>query len=266
MHTIIFCPHQDDEILSSFHLISRLRENGEHVTIVFATNGDYYGKALAKIRYMESVQALSFCHIEQSDIIYMGYGDTGMRRDHSFLYRLYHADKEQPFTSGCSKYTYHPAGLETIHHILFRENVSYTKAHFIDDLKAIFHMLAPDRLIVPSVLDEHGDHHALAKFILQAAPELYRKSYFYMIHSGDDLSWPPRNTSIWTCPPTVPDEMWKNRIIIKNEALTTAKLHAIQCFKSQKPYDLNEFLVSFSKPEEIFFCCHPTINRYFPTE
>lgn len=266
MNTIILCPHQDDEILSSFLLMHRLRKNGDKVTIIFATNGDYHGKKIAEIRYMESVQALSLCDIEEDNILYMGYGDTGMRKDHSFLNHLYCTDLEQPYSSGCSRYTYHPTGLETIHHKLYGKEAPYTKAHFLVDLRDIIHILAPDLLIVPSIFDAHGDHYALAKFVQKAIPELNGISLSYIIHAENDLLWPPRDNKIWTRPTVIPENMWRDKITVKNVTAMSLKLKAIQCFKSQNPYGQNRFLLAFAKPEEIYLCNYPTINKYLPTE
>lgn len=172
MSTIILCPHQDDEILSSFLLISKLHAIGEKVTVIFATNGDYRGKEEAQVRYMESVQALALCNIDESHILYMGYGDTGMRKEHSFLYRLYHAKPDDIFPSECSYRTYHPAGLETIHHLFHNKEAAYTRAHFTDDLYTVLSLINPDKLIIPSVYDVHGDHSSLASFVKEVTTSI----------------------------------------------------------------------------------------------
>lgn len=80
MNIAILCPHQDDEILSSFYLISRLRACGHTVHVIFATNGDYRGTEIARIRYFESKSALALCNIDHQRIHYMGYADTGDRK------------------------------------------------------------------------------------------------------------------------------------------------------------------------------------------
>lgn len=253
MSTVILCPHQDDEILSSFLLLSRLRDSGEDVKIIFATNGDYRGKDIARKRYEESVLALSFCNVKAKDIFYMGYGDTGMRASHSFLNRLYTSDPEQQFHSHCSGCTYHPADRQTIHYMLHGTEAEYSRAHFAKDLKDILHAFFPTSIVIPSIYDAHYDHRALAYFAHEVTRGWNINIYSYLIHSGNDLQWPPRNTGDWKRPAEIPKKIWADRLIIKNKNASSGKAIAIRCFESQKPNELNGFLLSFSKPEEFFF-------------
>lgn len=253
MSTIILCPHQDDEILSSFLLISRLRAKGEKVTVIFATNGDYHGKEEAQVRYMESVQALSLCNIDERHILYMGYGDTGMRKEHSFLYRLYHAKPNDICPSGCSCHTYHPAGLETIHHRFHNKEATYTRAHFIDDLRTVFSVINPDKLLIPSVYDVHGDHSSLASFAKEIINGQRLMTYSYLIHAGNNMVWPPRGSNSWTCPPVLPGAVWESRLLVNNEEAAISKFQAIMCFKSQDLCALDGFLPAFAKTTELFF-------------
>ena len=57
---LIFAPHQDDEILSCAGLINSLIKSNAEISIVFATNGDFYGKESASIRLLESISAFVF--------------------------------------------------------------------------------------------------------------------------------------------------------------------------------------------------------------
>lgn len=253
MSIVILCPHQDDEILSSFLLLSQLRDSGEDVKIIFATNGDYRGKDIARRRYNESVLALSFCNVRAKDIYYMGYGDTGMRASHSFLNRLYTSDPEQQLYSYCSGYTYHPADQQTIHYMFHGTEPRYSRAHFVEDLNDILHAFFPTSIVIPSTYDAHYDHRALAYFAHEAICGWDINVHSYLIHSGNDLQWPPRNTDCWKRPAEIPKTMWADRLIIKNRDASSRKAIAIRCFESQHPNELDGFLLSFSKPEEFFF-------------
>ena len=59
---VIFAPHQDDEILGGYAVI---RQQPEHIYVVFLTNGDYEGADVARTRWQESCAALtlSLIHI-----------------------------------------------------------------------------------------------------------------------------------------------------------------------------------------------------------
>ncbi|MCR0349976.1 PIG-L family deacetylase [Erysipelotrichaceae bacterium AF15-26LB] len=253
MNIAILCPHQDDEILSSFYLISRLRARGHTVHVIFATNGDYRGTEIARIRYFESKNALALCNIDHQHIHYMGYADTGMCLAHSFLYRLYNTVNNEVLPSQYKRYTYHPAQGNTVHKLLFHKEAAYTRNNFISDLSGILQYIKPDLIISPSPYDAHGDHRALWQFmnmIPTTTPILT-----YLIHAGEDEKWPGRAVNIWTRPPCIPEKLWKYRITCRmcNPEL---KKNAILCFASQNPYADNSFLLSFVKEDEFFLLSH----------
>ena len=52
---VIFAPHQDDEILGGYAVI---RQQPEHIYVVFLTNGDYEGADVARTRCRRAVQRL----------------------------------------------------------------------------------------------------------------------------------------------------------------------------------------------------------------
>lgn len=253
MDTVIFSPHQDDEILSSFLLLSELKEEGREVAVVYVTNGDYKGRDSAKIRYRESLQALALCGITANNVIYMGYGDTGMKESHSFMNRLYHSAGNTLCKSSCSQCTYHPTEGNTYHYQIYHEEALYTRYNLENDLRFIINQLHPRNIVIPSLYDQHYDHSTIAKFILEITTMLKLNIYSYLIHSTDESIWPPRNTDIWICPPSFPKNVWNKRIQIKNSKAALLKMKAIKCFTSQRPYALNGFLLSFAKNEEIFF-------------
>lgn len=91
---IIFAAHSDDDVLGLGTVLSRHKENGDSVKVIFMTNGsaDFTGvrqswnlskeegEKRAKIRYDEAVAALSLIDIQQDEIYCLGYPDGGTQR------------------------------------------------------------------------------------------------------------------------------------------------------------------------------------------
>ena len=88
MNLLVIAPHQDDEILSAFLLMHKIIKKNGTVNILYATNGDYRGIDYAYTRYYESLNALSLLGICEDHMLYLGYADTGMSKEKSFLMRL----------------------------------------------------------------------------------------------------------------------------------------------------------------------------------
>lgn len=264
MNILIIAPHQDDEILATGGLIQKCVKLGDIVTVLFVTNGDHSGPHIAQKRYYESKNALTLLGIDDKNIFYLGYGDTGMNYSHSFLRQLLFRNSNTPLTTPFSSMTYHPASSETVHAIRTGFESPLTQEAFLTDLEWFIKKLNPDMIIAPNVLDMHGDHSAII-------PLLQKIIFFnqipicltYIIHGGDDSLWPPHDAKTFTCPPVVSVETWKSRISIPLTELEQCKKNkAILTFTTQLKDDSNNFLVSFSKQEEIFFLLRNNeINR-----
>lgn len=83
----------------------------------------------------------------------------------------------------------------------------------------------------------------------------------YIIHGGNDTIWPPRNTQKFTRPPVCNSKMWSERISIPlTNQEQNHKYNATLSFATQLEDDLENFLISFSKQEEIFFLLRDNIN------
>lgn len=262
MNVMILAPHQDDEVLGAGGLIQICRSRGNPVTVVFATNGDRQGRAAACRRYYESRNALVRLGVPESEIYYLGYGDTGMRPSHSFLLRLLLSPMDVPLTSPVSSITYHPAGGRTVRSFRTGREGELTKAEFLLDLSWCFSVHTPDLLITPSPWDAHGDHAALSAFAALAQTSTTAvNSLSFLIHGGDDLHWPPREGEAIVCPPAVPKQVWDTHIEVpltrEQQAL---KRHLIGTFSTQCPCATNGFLYAFAQEKEIFSRCgnYPT--------
>lgn len=261
MNIMILAPHQDDEILGAGGLIQICRSRGDTVKVVFATNGDYQGRSTACRRYHESRDALARLGISENEIYYLGYGDTGMHPNHSFLRRLLLSPMDAPLASPISSVTYHPAGRRTVRSLRTGQEGLLTKRELLLDLAWCFGTNVPDLLVVPSLWDTHGDHAALAALVELARPSAVAvNSVSFLIHGGDDWRWPPRKMEPAARPPVVPREVWDARITL---ALTpeqqALKRHLIGTFSTQTPQNVNGFLYAFAR-EEVFFSLytHPT--------
>lgn len=255
MRTLLLCPHQDDEILSATGLIYNSIQEKNKIFVVFATNGDRHGMDMATIRHQESMNALKTLGVLEDEIFYLGYGNTGMKQASSFLYRLLMAQANETIPSFVSQYTYHPAGMKTVHNIRTGKEAIYSHQNFLDDLTWIILKLAPDIIVTPSMFDSHSDHYSLTAFLKKSKASVnVNKILSYLIHAGDDMSWPNRNKSIFSRPVDFPLFLWDVRLRIKLKSeLQTIKKKLIQSFHSQNPTALKSFLLSFVRDEEIFF-------------
>ena len=250
---LILSPHQDDEILSSYYLLKKTSHEKNLAYIAFATNGDYHGEEIARMRYYESIRAIMSCNVSPSHVFFLGYSDTGMRSDNSFLWNLYY-NNTIPCKTKHTK-TWHPNNLKTFHNMLYAEEAAYTRDSFVQDLYMLFKIVSPDILIIPSYYDLHGDHHALYMFVTYVMNKyhLFIPIWCYLIHSKDERKWPNRTGDFFEMPQNVPQAVWEKRIVISGDAsLKNTKKRVIASFISQAPKENNEFLLSFAKNEEVF--------------
>ncbi len=255
MKILFIAPHQDDEIIAAGGLIQKCVKLGDCFTILFATNGDYHGADVAKKRYYESRQALDYLGVSEKSIFYMGYGDTGMKYSHSFLMRMLFEKPNVLLTTPFSSRTYHPAQKRTIHTIRTGLESPLTHAMFLEDLEWFIGQHLPDLIIIPDALDLHGDHSALNALLRKL--NIFNQiplCLTYIIHGGDDISWPLRNFKNFTCPPNFPVEIWEKRISVSlTKQQQIKKYNALSLFTTQLKDDSTNFLVSFSKQEEVYF-------------
>ncbi len=255
MRILFIAPHQDDEILAAGGLIQKCKKLGDSIVILYATNGDYRGPHIAQKRYYESKNALDYLGVSEESIFYLGYGDTGMNYSHSFLRRMLFAKPNKPLKTPFSSITYHPAGKRTIHFMRTGSESLLSQVTFLTDLDWFINNNNPDIIIVPNSLDLHGDHAALLFFLQKLASfNQIPHCLTYIIHGGNDALWPNRSTKEFTCPPICSSKLWKERIsfpLTYDELLQKRK--AVTVFTTQLIDDTNNFLMSFSKQEEIFF-------------
>ena len=190
-----------------------------------------------------------------------------MRYERSFLLRLYYGETERVVPTPVSERTYHPAGKETLHFICTGRETSYCRRHFLCDLRFLLNVCKADLVVLPSGLDRHGDHRACYLFMRELLGRQEQKPALltYLLHAGNDTLWPNRGEATFSRPP-IARKLWEQRLVLRaSEEARRIKLDCINCFRSQQPEALNNYLLSFAKREEIFFPAfpgHPIINIF----
>lgn len=168
---LIVVPHQDDEILMTAGVIRAAVKKGASVTVVMATNGDCgcTDFSVGRARLAETVKGLHVLGLGAEHLRIMGYADTGMPKEDSFLHRLYGAaDEEQVFPSSCSSCTYGLAERSEYHMERYGTHAPYCRRSFLQDLKELISEICPEQIFTTAQCDTHGDHSALFRFVCEA--------------------------------------------------------------------------------------------------
>lgn len=269
-HLLVIVPHQDDEILMGAGLIYELLQQKRKITVVLATNGDYecgdYTKG--RIRLKESLNSLKVLGLPSEQVIFLGYADTGMSREESFLTGLYHAaNPEQVFPSSASAVTYGLEEKPELHYENCREHGSYSRNTFLGDLQRLFAQERPDCVLTTHSLDMHGDHEALFYFVQEALRGMEKavrpRLLVGMVHSPEgDESWPLRGTPVFTCPAGIEEGglKWEERLVLPlREPLCgglrdgNLKYEALKKHETALEPNAVDYLMSFIKDEELFW-------------
>ena len=180
-------------------------------------------------------------------------------------------DENKVHPSHCGTETYGLPEKPDFHAQHFGMPAPYTKAGFVQDLKAVLDEIEPDSIITTALCDTHGDHSGLYQFIcdeLRSRREAGKKVptlYTGIVHSpAGDENWPLRDgVRPLTCPEgleTASTLRWDDRIILPvpqemlNEDLAQNLKHrAISCHKTALKPDAVDFLYSFVKADEVFW-------------
>lgn len=277
---LIIVPHSDDEVLMCGGLIYRALREKSRVSVAVVTNGDYLccDEQKGSKRLEESMVALKMLGMQEKDVYFFGYPDTGMECEVSFLYNLYeekdfmkvHSTKRGNYTYGVIGGKQDFAFERTGSHAL------YTKHNFLEDLKALLGRVQPELVITTSEWDLHGDHQALLRFVRDELIHMTKEAencpalWQGLIHSpaGDEV-WPIPDTpgETFSMPPGLEDMtdlIWQERIRIplpeqmKGQTLEEdIKYQAIWTYRSvlketEEP-EVVRYLLAFSKTEEIFW-------------
>lgn len=270
---MVLVPHQDDEILMCAGIIEKAVRMGLDVKIVMVTNGDYGSSdySIGRVRLRESIEGLEVLGLSRENCVILGYADTGMPREESFLWNLYQAEEDKIWKSHCSDRTYGLEEQEEFHYTVFGEHALYTRANCMADLKKVLEKYKPDNIFTTSEEDIHGDHSGLFLMVREIVRELQSGDYRPALYSGivhskaGDENWPMRTKEITPldCPKdfdTFGVLKWEDRVVF--EVPQDMKLLDLKCNKKAealskhvtalKP-DAVDFLYSFVKADEIFW-------------
>lgn len=269
---MVIVPHEDDEILMAAGLIYRLQKEKVPVEVVMVTNGDYGCTDFRKgrKRLQESIEGLGILGISQEQFTMLGYADTGMPAEDSFITHLFEeSDAHKIYPSACGSKTYGLAEKAEYHLRKYGKHADYTRQMLKDDLKGILSGKRPDNIVTTSEFDLHGDHAALYRFVLEILEEIKQEGYspaLYcgLIHScaGDD-KWPLPDTEGFTCPEGLERGSayrWDDRYVFTmpeglclTDGRDNLKRQALEKHRTALEPDAVEFLMSFIKNEEIFW-------------
>ena len=251
-HILILAPHQDDECLQTAGVIRAAVLAGNTVDVCFATNGDYAGEQTAAVRAAESRQVLSILGVPAERILFLGYPDTGMPYEESFLRRLYEGRSGLRSRWGREK-TWTPEGRD-FRFLRSGYHSAYTADSFRRDLAELFALLRPDEVYVSAPGDRHGDHDALGRLTAEAVSAYagHAELYYYLVHADEGDWWPNRRGSVFSVPaPPFPGKMERRRLPRGFSAGDKAAL--IKRYVSQDPAAYGGYLLAFAKEDELLF-------------
>ncbi|MGG5461155.1 PIG-L deacetylase family protein [Clostridium sp. B9] len=271
---MIIVPHEDDELLMTAGVIKSALNSGLDVKVVLATNGDYGASdfSIGRTRMKESLDGLTLLGLDRENVIFLGYADTGMPKEESFIGRLYEeSDINRIIPSGCSEKTYSLEDGNTYHFKNFSEEGSYCRKDFLGDLEGVIKEYKPMNIFTTSQFDNHGDHSYLYLFVVDVLRELKEEGikidlYSGIVHSFDgDENWPIITENIERF--TVPKSLEETSNLKREECLSfrvpmemqsninhlNLKWNVINQHKTALKPDAIEFLFSFVKMDEVFW-------------
>lgn len=272
---MIIVPHQDDELLMSAGIVKKAVSQKLNIVVVMVTNGDYESTdySIGRMRLKETLEGMEYLGLCSEQVIFLGYADTGMVKEESFLWKLYQEeDKDKILESHCSKETYGLEDKTDFHTACYKTPGTYCRRNFYGDLKRVIQEIQPENIFTTSECDIHGDHSGLYLFVKDVLEELkdeveYEPQlYSGMVHSmeGDD-KWPLRAEQIetFTCPKGFEEASglkWEERISFPvpkemkiEDRKQNMKYQALSKHRTALKPDAVDYLYSFVKSEEIFW-------------
>ncbi|MDR0782141.1 MAG: PIG-L family deacetylase [Propionibacteriaceae bacterium] len=256
---LVIVPHPDDEILTCGGWLYERQARGLPTWVVVVTNGDVAGSAAGLARLRESLAGLQVLGVRSDQVVFLGYADTGMSVDDSFLYGLFAEDDSSRIHLG-------RAGVATYglpDHLDFRTRMygraaPYTRGDLVADLRALIGEHRPETIVTTAPEDTHGDHAALYWFVREVVSgfESYRPNILTaLVHSADgDAAWPRRSGEDTAM--TVPYCLAGYPLPISRLLTPQARLAkgaALRCHATALTADAREFLEAFLKRDELFW-------------
>lgn len=272
---MVLVPHPDDEILLCAGILQEAVQQELSVQVVMVTNGDYGSSTgeTGRIRLLETLKGMKTLGLLEEQVTFLGFADTGMPKEDSFLYRLYEeTDEEKVYPSAAGSSTYGLPEKNTFwmeHHGV---EAPYTRRAFCENLYEVLMKYRPDSIFTTLDADTHGDHSGLFLFLTEVLGKLRKEEgyepqvYGGIVHSfaGDDC-WPHRSMEIeaYTCPDHFAETCsydWEERIsfpVPENmqeiDRKKNKKYQALSLYETALEPNAVDFLYSFVKKEELFW-------------
>ena len=193
---LVVAPHPDDDIISAAGVIAREIDRNE-VTVVFVTNGDENGPQGGYKRQDESVAAEALLGVPESNLIFLGYPDTGLRT----IYLNYTGSSDRYVAQSGQSETYGRRGLGSsdYHSYIFGAPGAYNLPNIRQDLASILRTYRPDHIFTPSEFDTHADHAASYLILLSALEQVHAEDPTYVPVVHKTIIW-SSDPSIWPAP------------------------------------------------------------------
>lgn len=287
---LIVAPHEDDEVLMVTGVIVEALQQGDTVKVAIVTDGAAHGDY--DVRAAESLNALAilglaydFTDWTSSDIHFLGYGDATLGAIAEMAAeappeagpggtQTYGAcvedvgDPGEPYYQACVE----PPTVLDYHSRVHGEAGDYDRQTLVGDLLHIIETDHPDRVFIPLVYDAHPDHEAAGKLTVMAlrmarisdpgyAPTIYQ----YLVHQGDDDTWPNRNWGPVSTGLPCSEQCYRGAFLIPHRS-HLLRLHRIERMPlssatqelkflalSEYPTQAGGYLSSFIKNEEFFW-------------
>lgn len=172
---MLLIPHQDDDINVLGGVIEEYRKYGSDVTVVFSTNGDYYG--LAKERFREAINALEAMGVPEENVIFLGYGDQWDPEGP----HIYNGEPGTVITSYHGKQETYGTDVKSV----YREGAAYTLDNFLLDIENVILEYRPDILYCVDY-DYNIDHRALTMSFDKVMGKILRdqEDYRPLVYKG----------------------------------------------------------------------------------
>ena len=164
---MVIVPHQDDELILLTGVLEQYVQAGSEVTVVFTTNGDYYG--LGRRRIQEAINVLGRLGIDGDHVVFLGYGDQWTT---SFKH-IYHAPDEALVRSHAGRYVTYGSARHAPYEI-----APYTRENLVTGLTGVIAEFLPDTLFCIDY-DSHPDHRATSLFFDEAMLRVLRQQTGY---------------------------------------------------------------------------------------
>lgn len=251
---LIIVPHSDDEVLLFGGLIQRRLAEGGLVFVALVTNGDYeaHSEQEGQTRPAETLAALRLLGVPEQNVFLMGYADTGMPRNESFLAGLYdEKDGGNVHPSRVGACTYGLPSHPDYHTGRYGAPAPYTRDALVQDLSDVIQEVNPQAIFTTHPLDAHGDHEALFYFVRETAGR--RPIYTAFAHSRKGDIPLPGNTEEIPCPDDLLDS-WHTAVgLTLTPSELEQKRQALELHVSALKPDASDFLRSFVKRNEFYF-------------